>query len=109
MGFRCAVARLFVILAVMLGWGGVAAAQGLSGKYIGIDDAVGASIDIRPNSKGFKGTFFDARGKSQAFNADRDGDNAEAILDKAAAPCASARCAHPYQESLQRYLRRDRH
>jgi hypothetical protein len=81
MGFGYAAARLFVILAVLLGWGEVVAAEELSGKYIGIDDAIGASIDIRPISSGFQGTFFDARGKSQAFKADRAGDNAEAILD----------------------------
>lgn len=81
MGFGCAGARLFVVLAVLLGWGGVAAAQELSGSYIGVDDASGASIDIQPDSEGFRGIFFDARGNSQIFEADRTGDIAEAILD----------------------------
>jgi hypothetical protein len=80
MWFGSAAARVFVVLAILFGWSGLAAAEGLSGKYIGIDDASGASIDIRPYAKGFKGTFFDARGNSQRFKADRTGDIAEAIL-----------------------------
>ncbi len=81
MGLRLAAARLVMTLLILLGPGVAAAAENLSGFFYGVEDAAGASIEIRPNSKGFKGTFFDARGKSQKFKADRTGDIAEAVLD----------------------------
>ncbi len=67
---------------IWLSLAGIAMAQeGLSGRYFGIDDAAGASISINPDSGGYSGTFFDSRGASQSFEADRDGDAAEAVLD----------------------------
>ncbi|HUS53579.1 MAG TPA: hypothetical protein VMY41_06190 [Thermohalobaculum sp.] len=58
-----------------------AVAEDLSGHYYGVEDATGASIDIKPDSEGFKGSFFDASGGTQKFSADRIGDIAEAVLD----------------------------
>lgn len=57
------------------------AAERLSGRYTGIEDAAGAAIDIAPDAEGFTGTFFDAQGLSQSFKADQIGDAAEAVLD----------------------------
>ena len=57
------------------------AADVLNGRYIGVQDAAGASIQIAPDSEGFRGTFFDPFGKSQDFDADKVDDTAEAILD----------------------------
>ncbi len=81
MGFGLSAARLVVTLVVLLGSGVAAGAETLSGFYYGVEDATGASIEIRPDSEGFQGTFFDARGNSQGFKADRAGDIAEAVLD----------------------------
>ncbi len=81
MGLGLAAARLAITLMVLLGPVMAAAAEELSGFYYGVEDATGASIEIRPDPKGFLGTFFDARGNSQAFEADRAGDIAEAVLD----------------------------
>jgi hypothetical protein len=81
MGFGLAVARLAIALVFLLGAGAAAVAEDLSGFYYGVEDAVGASIEIQPNEDGFEGTFFDAQGNSQAFKADRADDIAEAVLD----------------------------
>ncbi len=81
MGLGLAAARLLITLTVLLASGVAAVAEDLSGFYYGVEDATGASIEIRPDPKGFLGTFFDARGNSQAFEADRAGDIAEAVLD----------------------------
>ena len=81
MGLGIAAARLAITLTVVLGSVPAAAAEELSGFYYGVEDATGASIEIRPDQEGFQGTFFDARGNSQAFEADRAGDIAEAVLD----------------------------
>lgn len=53
----------------------------LNGTYTGVDDATGARITISPDPEGYTGTFYDARGRSQAFRADRVEDAAEAVLD----------------------------
>lgn len=53
----------------------------LDGRYFGIKEGEGARIDIAPDSGGFRGTFFDAAGRSQSFEADRNGVLAEAVLD----------------------------
>lgn len=67
---------------LMLSWSLPAlAADALNGSYFGIDDAEGASISISPDSEGYRGIFYDARGNSQKFEADRQGDVAEAVLD----------------------------
>ena len=81
MRFRFAVARLVITLLTLLGTGAAAMAEDLSGFYYGVEDATGASIEIRPDSKGFQGIFFDARGNSQEFEADRTGDIGETVLD----------------------------
>ena len=81
MALGLAAARLAITLMVLLGPGVAIAAETLSGFYYGVEDATGASIEIRPDAGGFLGTFFDARGNSQAFEADRAGDVAEAVLD----------------------------
>jgi hypothetical protein len=81
MGIRSAAARLVIAALILFGSGMNAAAEELSGAYYGVEDATGASIEIRPDSKGYEGTFFDARGGSQKFKADRSGDVAEAVLD----------------------------
>ena len=59
----------------------VFAADVLNGRYLGIQDASGASIQIAPDAEGFRGTFFDPFGRSQEFSADKVGDTAEAVLD----------------------------
>jgi len=58
-----------------------AQAAGLSGEFLGVADAEGARIRIEPDSDGYRGTFYDARGTKQKFSADRTGDVAEAVLD----------------------------
>ena len=67
--------------ALLLCAASTAKAEDLVGRYLGVEDAAGAQIDIRPDSEGFVGTFYDAAGQSQQFEADRDGDTAEAVLD----------------------------
>ena len=69
-------AALLAVLLALPAW-----AEDLVGRYLGVEDAAGAQIDIRPDSEGFRGTFYDAAGRSQRFEADRDGDTAEAVLD----------------------------
>ena len=59
----------------------VLAADALNGTYLGFDDATGASIRIAPDAEGFSGSFHDAHGNAQAFQADRIEDTAEAVLD----------------------------
>ena len=81
MGLRFTAARLALALMVLLGSGIPVAAEDLSGSYYGVEEAVGASIEIHPDSDGFQGIFFDTRGSSQKFDADRNGDIAEAVLD----------------------------
>ncbi len=81
MGLGSAAARLVITMTVVLGSVVAAAAEELSGFYYGVEDAVGASIEIWPDAQGFLGTFFDAQGNSQKFEADRTGDIAEAVLD----------------------------
>ena len=72
-----------LILAVFaLLWAPLAmAADSLNGRYIGLQDAAGASILISPDANGYRGTFFDPQGRSQEFEADRVGETAEAVLD----------------------------
>lgn len=60
---------------------GATAQDTLNGLYMGVDEAAGASIRISPDPGGFTGTFYDPRGASQSFEADRVGDAAEAVLD----------------------------
>jgi len=81
MANRLAPARLLLVLALMLGWATAGQAEELEGYYYGVEDAAGASIELRPDPEGYLGTFFDAAGNSQAFEADRNGDAAEAVLD----------------------------
>lgn len=67
---------------LILSWSWSAlAADALDGSYFGVDDAEGASISISADSEGYRGIFYDARGNSQNFEADRQGDVAEAVLD----------------------------
>lgn len=74
---RSVVAMLAWLLATA-----VALAQDtLDGTYLGIDAASGATIRIAPDSDGFSGSFHDAQGRSQNFQADRVEDAAEAVLD----------------------------
>jgi len=74
-------ARLVLAVFLVLGALDPLRADTLSGHFYGVDDASGASIEIRPDAEGFVGTFFDAQGNSQQFKADRNGDAAEAVLD----------------------------
>lgn len=70
-------AFIFALVAPVGAW----AQDVLDGRYLGMADAEGASISIRPDSAGYRGTFFDAKGNRQEFSADRNGDSAEAVLD----------------------------
>jgi len=81
MKISAAVTTIVITFLMLLGAGGAGAAEQLAGSYYGVDDATGASIEIRPDPDGYQGTFFDARGKSQKFEADQNGDAAEAVLD----------------------------
>ena len=74
---------LAVILAGLVAIAGtsVSAADRLNGRYIGIDEGAGASINITPDANGYSGTFFDPQGNSQNFKADAVDDAAEAVLD----------------------------
>jgi hypothetical protein len=76
-----AAARFVITLLMLFGTDAAGAAEQLAGRYYGVEDAAGASIEIQPDEDGFRGTFFDAKGKSQAFEADRTGAVAEAVLD----------------------------
>lgn len=53
----------------------------LDGRYFGVQEGEGAWIEIGPDSDGFRGVFHDAAGNQQAFEADRIGTVAEAVLD----------------------------
>lgn len=53
----------------------------LSGSYYGVDEAAGASLTIQPADEGYRGTFYDPKGNSREFEAERNGDSAEAVLD----------------------------
>lgn len=90
--------RLFAILVTILllpaAWAG--AQDRLSGTYLGVKDAEGARIEIRPEEHGFSGTFHDARGRSQAFKADRIGQAAEAVLDMGGEPVLMQVSPMPY-------------
>lgn len=57
-----------------------AGAETLSGAYYGIDAADGASLTIEPTEEGYRGTFFDAYGNSQAFEAEKKGEVAQTTL-----------------------------
>jgi len=81
MYLRFATARLMITLLALFGACISAEAEDLSGHYYGVEDATGASIEIELDAKGFSGSFFDARGNMQKFEADRTGDIAEAVLD----------------------------
>lgn len=81
MDIRFSATKLIIVLLTLIGASFPALADDLSGQYYGVADAVGASIEIEPDSKGFTGTFFDASGNEQKFAADRNGDIAEAVLD----------------------------
>jgi len=52
----------------------------LSGAYYGIDEADGDSLTIEPVEEGWRGTFFDAHGNSQTFEAERNGEVAQTTL-----------------------------
>jgi len=75
-----ALARILAVIVLLTG-AGTAWADELSGTFHGVADAAGASIDIQPRSGGFTGTFYDAKGRSQSFQADLVGESAEAVLD----------------------------
>lgn len=53
----------------------------LEGRYVGIEDAEGAVIEIEPDPEGYTGTFYDRHGTSQEFLADAIGKGAAAVLD----------------------------
>ena len=79
MGLASVIGRVLIMVAALAA--SPAWAEELNGRYYGVEDAVGASIEIKPDSGGYRGTFFDSRGNSQKFKADRMGDIAEAVLD----------------------------
>lgn len=56
-------------------------AEDLQGRFFGVQDGRGAMIEIAPDEEGYVGTFFDAAGNRQEFEADRIGETAEAVLD----------------------------
>lgn len=60
---------------------GSAAAAELSGSYVGIDEAAGASLTIQPAGQGYRGTFYDPQGRSRDFEAERQGDSAETVIE----------------------------
>lgn len=81
MDIKFGAARLLAAILFLLSPMATGQAEELSGRFFGIEDAAGASIEIEPDQDGFQGTFFDAQGNSQAFEADRVDDIAEAVLD----------------------------
>jgi hypothetical protein len=72
---------LLALLACLLAPAAAVAADSLNGTYLGVDDATGARIRISPDAGGYSGTFYDARGRSQPFQADSVENAAEAVLD----------------------------
>lgn len=77
--------RFFLVFAALVALSltapGARAADKLEGRYIGIEDADGAAIEIAPDPDGYTGTFYDRHGGSQEFLADAIGEGAAAILD----------------------------
>lgn len=74
------------ISTVMLAISGPAAAQVvLDGTYLGMGGASGKTLEIAPDPGGFKGRYR-GPGIDQRFEADRRGDQAEAVLDIAGRP-----------------------
>ena len=81
MGFKSIGAIALLAGAMILATLGNASAEALKGRYYGVDEATGAAIEIKPDSGGYEGAFFDPKGKRQKFKADRHGDVAETVLD----------------------------
>ena len=75
------IAATLLLTALALARPGVAGAAELSGAYYGVDEATGASLTIEPAGDGYRGTFFDRHGNTQAFEAKREGDSAETVLN----------------------------
>ncbi|MEM8792253.1 MAG: hypothetical protein AAGE80_11600 [Pseudomonadota bacterium] len=74
--------ELVFLVLIVLGTSLPAMAQeDLEGRFFGIEEGQGTSIEIRPDTEGYVGTFFDAAGNEQDFEADRIGAIAEAVLD----------------------------
>ncbi len=72
---------LFVVLAVFLATHTSAPAQiVLDGSYRGLDAASGSRLEIAPDPGGFRGTWQPAGAEAQRFEADRRGDQAEAVV-----------------------------
>ena len=69
-----------VFAAALLGFDAVAN-ELRDGRYVGVEEARGAAIDIRRDPDGYLGTFFDNKGNSQDFEADAIGNGAAAVLD----------------------------
>ncbi|MEM9044070.1 MAG: hypothetical protein AAGC81_05205 [Pseudomonadota bacterium] len=72
---------VFVGLSILMSTGALQAQEDLNGRFFGVDDGRGAIIDIAPDAEGYVGTFFDAAGNQQSFEADRVGVIAESVLD----------------------------
>ncbi len=78
----CMTRILAAALALVLGaFTQVLAQEALSGTYEGVQEARGARIDIQPDGEGYTGTFYDAAGRSQRFEADKIGSTAHGVLD----------------------------
>ncbi len=73
---------LAAVISVSLG-PPAAAQTTLDGTYSGMGPATGAVIEITPDPGGYRGTFTGTDGARQPFEADRHGDQAEAVLDLA--------------------------
>ena len=77
--------RVIILLAVALVsafWAaGPAQAQiVLDGRYLGLGEAAGSELRIAPDPGGFTGRFTPRGGPAQAFEADRTGDQADAVV-----------------------------
>lgn len=72
---------LVAIATLLLSGLSARAADKLDGRYLGIDDAKGASIEITADEEGYTGTFFDKHGNKQEFEADAIDNVATAVLD----------------------------
>ena len=76
--------------------GPVKAQDVLGGVYHGVQDGEGARIEIAPDGDGFRGTFFDAQGNSQPFEASRNGPLAETELSLSSGPVFMRIDPRPY-------------
>lgn len=72
---------ILTCLILLLGAAGAAAQDRLNGRYLGLNEAEGAILDIEPAGEGFDGRFVDPSGAAREFEAAAIGPVAEGVVD----------------------------